>query len=326
MRAILCERFGAPDVVVLRDMPQPEPGPGELRIRVGAAAVNFPDVLHIANKYQKNRQPPFIPGLEAAGVVDAIGPGVTSFRPGDRVCSSLDRGATFAEFTIAEQAHCSLLPADVAFDVAAAMPLTYGTTLHALRDRGRLQPGETLLVMGAGGGVGTAAVDIGRRMGARVIAAASSPAKLDLARQLGADAVIDYSAEDLKAAARDAAGPGGIDVIYDPVGSELSEAAFRALGAYGRHLVIGFARGTIPALPLNLPLLKNAELIGVHWGTAVERRPDLYRTVMDDVIGWVADGSLHPQVGARYPLERAVEALQEVAAGRALGKVVVEIG
>ncbi|WCT72177.1 NADPH:quinone oxidoreductase family protein [Sphingomonas naphthae] len=325
MRAIVCEHFGTPDVVVLKDMPVPEPGCGEVRIRAHAAAVNFPDVLHIANKYQKNRQPPFIPGLEVAGVVDSVGDGVVRFRAGDRVCSSLDRGGTFAEYVIAAETRCSLLPETVSFATAAAMPLTYGTTLHALRDRGRLQAGETLLVLGAGGGVGTAAIDLGKRMGARVIAAASSPEKLALARNLGADETIDYSREDVKVRAREIAGSNGIDVIYDPVGSELSEAAFRALGWYGRHLVIGFARGTIPALPLNLPLLKNAELIGVHWGTAVEQRPDLYRMVMDDVIDGVASGGLSPRISARYPLEKAADALAEVAAGRALGKVVVEI-
>lgn len=325
MRAIVCDRFGTPDVVELREMPTPEPGPGEVRIRNHAAAVNFPDVLHIANKYQKNRQPPFIPGLEAAGIVDRVGAGVDDFKPGDRVCSSLDRGATFAEYVIASATRCSILPPDLPFDVAAAMPLTYGTTLHALRDRGRLQAGETLLVLGAGGGVGTAAIDLGKRMGARVIAAASSPGKLELARNLGADAVINYSEEDLKTAARAAAGPDGVDVVYDSVGSELSEAAFRSLGWYGRHLVIGFARGAIPALPLNLPLLKNAEILGVHWGTATERREGLYRSVMDDVVAGVSDGSLSPRIGARYRLEDAIEALNEVATGRALGKVVIEI-
>jgi NADPH:quinone reductase len=323
MRAVVCEQFGGPDLLKVRDLPTPEPGPGQIRIRLHAAGVNFPDGLIVAGSYQTKLEPPFVPGGEGAGVVDAVGKGVTAFVPGDRVAAFV-RGS-YAEQVIVDTDRALHLPASVGFDVAAAFTVTYGTTIHALRTRARIRPGETLLVLGAGGGVGSAAVELGKLLGARVIAAASSAEKLDVAARCGADDLINYRMVDLRQEMKKLCGSKGVDVVYDPVGGDLSEPAFRSLGWYGRFLVIGFAAGRIPALPLNLPLLKGASVIGVFWGASVEQQPEQFQTDMQDLIGWLAEGKLKPHIGARYCLEQAPRAIADLMEGRATGKLVIEI-
>jgi len=320
MRAVVCEQFGGPDVLKVRALPTPEPGPGQVRIRLHASGVNFPDGLIVAGSYQTKLEPPFVPGGEGAGVVDAVGEGVTAFVPGDRVAAFV-RGS-YAEHVIVNTDRALHVPASIGFDVAAAFTVTYGTTIHALRTRARIRPGETLLVLGAGG---SAAVELGKLLGARVIAAASSAEKLDVAARCGADDLINYRMVDLRQEMKKLCGSKGVDVVYDPVGGDLSEPAFRSLGWYGRFLVIGFAAGRIPTLPLNLPLLKGASVIGVFWGASVEQQPEQFQTDMRDLIGWLAEGKLKPHIGARYSLERAPRAIEDLMEGRATGKLVIEI-
>lgn len=324
MLALRCHHLGPPEDLVVDDLPVPEPGPGEVRVRVAAAGVNFPDTLVVQGLYQSQPDLPFTPGSEAAGVVDAVGEGVTHVAVGDRVLAFTGQGA-FAEMLIAPAAVVAPVPDALPLDQAAGFLLAYGTSHHALKQRADLQEGETLLVLGAAGGVGLAAVEIGARMGARVIAAASTDEKLALCREHGATDTINYTDESLRDGLQRLLGRGKPDVIYDPVGGAMSEAAFRSIGWGGRHLVVGFAAGDIPSIPLNLPLVKGASLVGVFWGTFVQREPAVHRANMAALIGWVDAGDLRPHVSKRFPLDRAPEALRWMMDRKAMGKVLIEM-
>jgi NADPH2:quinone reductase len=324
MKAVLCKQFGPPDSLVLEELPSPRPGAGEVVVSVKAASLNFPDVLIIQNKYQFKPPLPFSPGSELAGVVKEVGAGVQGFKPGDRVMAFTTYGA-FAEEVKTEATRLIPLPPKMDFVTGAAFLLTYGTTDHALRDRGALAAGETLLVLGASGGVGLAAVEIGKALGARVIACASSEDKLAVCRSHGADATINYATEDLRErikALTDARGP---DVIYDPVGGPYAEPAFRSIAWRGRHLVVGFAAGEIPKLPLNLTLLKGAAVVGVFWGDFARREPKLFAASVGQLHKWYGEGKLKPHVSATMPLEKAAEALKLMAARQVKGKLVLTV-
>jgi NADPH2:quinone reductase len=323
MKALLCKAWGGPETLVLEDLPSPRPGPGEVVIDVKAAGVNFPDVLIIQNRYQVKPPLPFAPGAELAGVIKEIGAGVTGFAPGDRVIAMTTWGA-FAEECVARVEQLIRMPAGLDFATAAAFTLTYGTSWHALKDRGGLRPGEALLVLGAAGGVGLAAVEIGKALGARVIAAASSAEKLAVCRAHGADETIDYSTEDLRARLKALTGDKGVDVVYDPVGGPYAEPAIRSTGWRGRYLIIGFANGEIPRIPLNLMLLKGSSLVGVYWGDWTRREPAAAAAGMAELLGWLAAGKLKPHLSGRYPLARAGEALVALAGRKVAGKLVVE--
>jgi len=323
MKALLCKAWGGPETLVLEELPSPRPGPGEVVIDVKAAGVNFPDVLIIQNKYQVKPPLPFAPGAELAGVIKEAGAGVTGFEPGDRVIAMTTWGA-FAEECVARVGQLIRMPAGLDFATAAAFTLTYGTSWHALKDRGQLRAGETLLVLGAAGGVGLAAVEIGKALGARVIAAASSPEKLAVCRAHGADETIDYASEDLRARLKSIAGDKGVDVVYDPVGGPYAEPAIRSTGWRGRYLIIGFAHGEIPRIPLNLMLLKGSSLVGVYWGDWTRREPDAAAAGMTELLGWLEAGKLKPHLSGRYPLARAAEALVALASRKVAGKLVVE--
>jgi NADPH2:quinone reductase len=322
MKALLCKTFGPPESLVLDDLPSPEPGPGEAVVAVKAAGVNFPDVLIIQDKYQVKPPLPFSPGSEMAGIVKSVGAGVTQVKPGDAVMAMTTYGA-FAEEVKIDARRLLPIPSGMDFVTAAAFVLAYATSDHALRDRGGLQRGETLLVLGASGGVGIAAIEIGRALGARVIACASTDDKLAVCREHGADATINYATEDLRdriKALTDAKGP---DVIYDPVGGPYTEPALRSIAWRGRLLVVGFAAGEIPKIPLNLTLLKGCAIVGVFWGDFVRREPEHFARQMQQLHDWFAAGRLKPHVTRTFPLARAAEALQLMAARQVKGKVVV---
>ena len=322
MKAVLCTRFGGPDDLELADLPAPEPGGGEVTVAVKAAALNFFDTLIIAGKYQMKPAFPFSPAAEFAGVVDRVGAGVTALKPGDRVAASMGYGAA-RECVVIAANRLARVPDNVDFDRAAGLLITYGTTLHALKDRAKLKAGETLAVLGASGGVGLAAVELGKQMGARVIACASSADKLALARQHGADAVINYAAEDLREALRRATDGKGPDVIYDPVGGPYSEPALRAIGWEGRFLVVGFAAGDIPKLPLNLVLLKNCDVRGVFWGAWSEREPEAHHANIAQLLTWCADGKLAVHIHRIFPLAQTAQALKALAGRSVMGKVIL---
>ncbi len=321
MKALLCKEWGPPESLAVEEVPSPEPGPGQVRIKVHAASVNFPDVLIIQNKYQFKPELPFSPGSDVAGVVSAVGDGV-AFRPGDRVMGSLGWGG-FAEEAVGDASRLSPLPESVDFAVAAAFPMVYGTSYHAVVDRGELKEGQTMLVLGAAGGVGLAAVEIGKALGARVIAAASSDEKLAVCKAHGADDLVNYSEGDFRQKLKEIC-PEGPDVIYDPVGGDLTEPAFRSIGWRGRHLVIGFAGGDIPRVPINLMLLKGASMVGVFWGAAVKKEPKAFRSDMDVLFRWLKEGKIKPEISARYPLSQGAQAISDLANRKAVGKIVVE--
>jgi NADPH2:quinone reductase len=310
------------DSLVVDDAPDPKPGAGQVLVSVRACGVNFPDLLVVQGKYQFKPPPPFSPGGEVSGVVEAVGPGVEGLEPGTRVVAFGPYGG-MAEKLLVDEMHLVRMPPRLDFVTASCLVTAYGTTLHALRDRAHLRSGETLLVLGAAGGVGLSAVQIGKRMGARVIAAASSAEKIALCKAQGADEGIDYSREDLKERVKALTGGSGADVVYDPVGGPYSEAALRATAWDGRFLVIGFAAGEIPRVPLNLALLKGCSIVGVFWGMAMARDPARGRGQLEEILNWAADGSLRPHVHARYPLSRALDALRDVDQRRVQGKVVV---
>ena len=324
MKAVLCKQFGPPDSLVIEDLPSPKAGAGEAVISVKAASLNFPDVLIIQNKYQFKPPLPFSPGSELAGVVKEVGEGVQGFRPGDKVIAFTTYGA-FAEEVRTEASRLVPLPAKMDFVSGAAFLLTYATTDHALRDRAALAAGETLLVLGAAGGVGLAAIEIGKVLGARVIACASSEDKLAVCRSHGADATINYSSEDLRERIKALTDGKGVDVVYDPVGGPYTEPAFRSLAWRGRHLVVGFAAGEIPRLPLNLALLKGASLVGVFWGDFARRQPKEFAQSIRQLGQWYAEGKLKPHVSQTLPLEKAVEALKLMAARQVTGKLVLTV-
>ena len=323
MKAILCTRYGGPDDLQFADLPDPTPAAGEAVVRVKAVALNFFDTLIIAGKYQVKPAFPFSPGAEFSGVVEAVGAGVTAVTPGDRVVASSGHGAA-RELMVIDADKLVKLPEKLDFEHAAGLIVTYGTTLHALKDRADLKPGETLAVLGASGGVGIAAVEIGKLMGARVIACASADDKLAFTRQHGADATINYATEDLKDALRRVTGGKGADVIYDPVGGKYSELALRAIAWQGRFLVIGFAAGEIPKLPLNLVLLKSCDIRGVAWGAWNERDPAGHRANVAQLLQWCLEGKLAVHIHANYPLARTAEALKVLADRKAMGKVIVK--
>lgn len=322
MKAIRCTAWGAPDNLLLQDLPDLVPGPDEVVVDVRAAGVNFPDVLTVQGTYQMRPPLPFTPGNEFAGVVRALGPGVTAYDIGQRVIGFTRTGA-FAEQALAPVSALLPMPPEMDFDVAAALTLTYGTAYHALADRGAVQPGETILVLGASGGVGLAAIEVGKALGARVIAAASSDEKLAVCAAHGADALINYEREDFRATIRAATDGCGPDVIVDPVGDKYSEPALRSIAWRGRHLVIGFAAGSIPHLPWNLMLLKGASVVGVFWGDFTRKEVAAHLTAMAQLAAWHAQGKLRPLVSQRYPLKNTAQALNDMAARKVIGKVVI---
>ncbi len=322
MRAVRCHALEGPSGVRVDDIPEPEPGPGEVLVEVKAAGLNFPDVLLSHGKYQFKPPPPFVLGGEAAGVVRAVGPGVSSLAVGDRVATWMIHGA-FAEKIVASELATVKLPENVSFEVGAATFLTYATTYHALVDRAALREGETLLVLGAAGGVGTSAVELGALLGARVIAAASTDEKTAFCREHGAADVICYGREDLKERAKALTNGAGVDVVYDPVGGAFSEAALRAIAWEGRFLVVGFASGEIPKIPLNLALLKGCQIVGVFWGSFAMRHPERNRANAAKILEWVSQGKLRPHVDAVLPFDRAGEALVRMEKRAIKGKLVL---
>jgi NADPH2:quinone reductase len=322
MKAILCTHFGPPEELELADIAQPVAAPGEAVVRIKAAALNFFDTLIIAGKYQYKPPFPFSPAAEFAGVVESIGAGVTDVAPGDRVMSNTGWGA--ARESIAVPARQLVkLPEGLDFDRAAGLTVTYATTLYALRERAQLEPGETLVVLGAAGGTGLAAIELGKVMGARVIACASSDEKLTFARAHGADETVNYATEELRNALKKLSGEHGVDVVYDPVGGPYAEPAVRSLAWHGRYLVVGFAAGEIPKLPLNLVLLKGCDIRGVFWGAWTKREPQAQRELMTEIAQWSAEGRLSAHVHAVYPLAEIATALKAIADRKVMGKIVL---
>ena len=322
MKALLCESHGPAASLVVRDLPVPAPGPGEVRIAVKAAALNFFDTLVIEGRYQEKPPLPFSPSAECAGVVAALGEGVTGWRVGERVAAWLGHGAAREQVIVSAEALVRV-PDRLDDAQAAGLFVTYGTALHGLIQRGAVSPGETLAVLGAAGGAGLAAVEIGSLLGARVIACASSPDKLALARAHGASEAIDYAADDVRAALKRLTGGKGVEVLYDTVGGDLAEPAVRSMGWGGRYLVVGFAGGAIPRIPLNLLLLKGCDLRGVFWSEFVRREPQAHRANMERLLSWAEAGRIRAHVHGTYPLERAAEAFAVIAERRAQGKVVL---
>ena len=318
----MCHQFGPPEQLVVEEVEDPRPAAGELLVRVAASAVTFPDTLMLEDKYQFKAVPPYIPGGEVAGVVTEVGDGVDGWSVGDRVVGGLGTIGGFAELAAVPARGARRVPDAVDLDVVAGLNYAYGTGLYGLKQRGQVRAGETMLVLGAGGAVGMAAVELGRLLGLTVIAAASSAEKLELCRQRGADETIDYSTEDLKVRAKELTGGQGVDIVYDCVGGERAEQALRAIAWEGRFLVIGFAAG-IPAIPLNLTLLKSCQIVGVFYGAMTMRDPALATSISEELIDLVASGELRPHVSGRYPLERAGEALRLLIDREAVGKVVV---
>ncbi|AWN46235.1 NADPH:quinone oxidoreductase [Methylobacterium terrae] len=324
MKALLCKALGGPEDLVIEDVPDPVPGPGEALVRVSVAALNFFDTLIIAGRYQVKPDLPFSPGAEACGVIEALGPGVEAFRVGERVIVHLGYGAC-RERVVAPVSGLTRVPEGVSDEQAAGLSVTYGTSLHALQDRANLKPGETLAVLGATGGVGLAAVELGHAMGARVIACASSAEKLDLAKAHGADLTLDYSQEPLRDGLKRLGGEAGIDVVYDPVGGAYSEPALRSLNWKGRFLVVGFAAGEIPRIPLNLALLKGIDIQGVFWGAFLKREPEGHAANQARLLALVREGRLSAKVHGVYPLEEAAAALGILARREAMGKVLLRL-
>jgi NADPH2:quinone reductase len=322
MKALTCTRFGPPSALTLTEVPDPIAGPGQVVVDMRAASLNFTDVLMIAGRYQSDTRPPFCPGLEGAGVVRACGAGVDDLTVGERVVVTPGLGA-FAEQVVVDRADVIPLPDDVSFAQGAVTPIAYATTYHALCDQARLQPGQSLLVLGTGGGLGLSAVELGKHLGARVIAAASSAQKLDAATAAGADERIDYSATPLKEAVRALTGGRGVDVVYDPVGGDLTEAALRATATQGCFLVIGFASGTIPKIPLNLPLLKEASIIGVFYGAWAKRCPQAAQDNLRALLAMIAAGDIKPLIGGHFALTDYAAAFACITERRVIGKVVL---
>jgi NADPH2:quinone reductase len=330
MKALLSKVTGGPETLVLEDIPAPELKPGCAMIQVKAVGINFPDVLMIEDKYQAKPPRPFAPGGELSGVITAIGEGVTNVKVGDRVLAQIGNGA-LVEQVVAPAGRLTKIPDSMPFDDAAAFILTYGTSYHALKDRGHIKPGETLLVLGAAGGVGLAAVELGKAMGAKVIAACSTQEKVDLAIKHGADSGVVYGRgpfdkegqRALGTLFKDACGPNGADVIYDAIGGDYAEPALRSIAWEGRYLVIGFAAGDIPKIPLNLALLKGCDIVGVFWGNWTARNPGLFLQSIDELIEMYVAGKIKPYVSERFPLEKGADAIAHLGSRKAMGKVVV---
>jgi len=323
VRAVVCKEYGPPENLVVEEVDEPTPGPGQVLVDVKAAAVTFPDTLMLENRYQYKAVPPYVPGGEVAGLVAALGEGVDSLEVGDRIVGGLGVLGGYAERAVVPAAGARVLPDGVGFAESTGLNYAYGTSLYGLKYRGDMKPGESLLVLGAGGQVGLSAVELGRLMGARVIAAASSEEKLELCRQRGADATINYATESLKDRAKELTGGEGVDVIYDCVGGEYAESALRAIAWEGRFLVIGFTAG-IPAIPLNLTLLKSCQIVGVFYGAMAARDPEKRDAINAELIDLTASGKLRPHISGRYGLEEAAVALRALMDRKALGKVVIE--
>mgnify|MGYP000868849918 FL=1 len=322
MKALYCRAFGPETDLTVEEIDSPVPSAGEVLVSVQAAGLNFPDLLCVRGEYQFKPPLPFVPGSEGAGVVTAVGEGVSGVSVDDRVCFNGLSGAFAEEIAIPATA-VTQIPDSMLFEQAAGLTIVYGTSYYALKQRAGLQRGDTLLVLGAAGGVGLSAVELGAAMGARVIAAASSEQKLAIAAEHGAEVGIDYSKEDLKNRIKELTDGAGANVIYDPVGGELAEAAFRGIAWEGRHLVIGFASGPIPKLPLNLPLLKGAAAVGVFWGSWTKREPEAHKQNMAELFELFTEGAIQPHVSSTYPLGQFLDAFGEVSGRRAIGKVIL---
>lgn len=322
MKAVRVHRHGPPESMTVDEIASPVPAKGQVLVSVHASAVNFPDMLIIENKYQFKPELPFAPGGEVAGTVKSVGEGVTGFAAGDRVIAVCGWGG-YAEEVLTTVDKLVRLPQRIDMEAAAALVITYGTSHYALKDRAAIQPGETLLVLGAAGGTGVSAIELGKLMGAKVIAAASSDEKLALCKARGADETINYATEDLRERVKALTGGRGVDVVYDPVGGAYAEPALRSMAWRGRYLVIGFTTGEIPKLPLNLVLLKGCSIVGVFYGGFAQAEPARYDAFMQELVGWLAEGRIAPAITARYPLERAAEALRVVADRRATGKIML---
>lgn len=323
MKAVVCRAFGPPESLVVEERPDPVPEHGQVLVEVKAAPVTFPDTLMLEDKYQFKSPPPYIPGGEVAGVVAALGPGVTELSVGDRVVGGLGVTGALAELALVDASQARVLPDSVDFGEATGLNYAYGTTLYGLKYRGELAEGETLLILGAGGNVGLSAVELGTLMGARVIAAASTEEKLALCRERGADETINYATENLKERAKELTGGAGVDMVYDCVGGDYAEQALRAVGWGGRFLVVGFTAG-IPSIPLNLTLLKSCQIVGVFYGAMTSRDPELAAAVSNELIELTASGRLTPHVSGRYPLEQAGAAMRAMMDRKAAGKLIIE--
>ena len=323
MKAVVCKAFGPPENLVVEEVPDLSPGDDQVLIDVKAVGVTFPDTLMLEDKYQFKVPLPYIPGGEVSGVISALGSEVTNVKVGDRVVASVGVSGGFAEQALAKGRDARLLPDSVGFAESTGLGYAYGTTYYGLKWRGQLKEGETLLILGAGGHLGMTAIEIGKLMGARVIAAASTEEKLELCRQFGADETINYATESLKDRAKELTGGKGVDVIYDPVGGDYAEAAIRASAWGGRFLVIGFTAG-IPSVPLNLTLLKSCSIVGVFYGAMMVNEPELGRQVMSDLLEFTASGKLKPHISARYTLDDAAIALRTMMDRKAIGKIVIE--
>jgi len=324
MKAIRCINYGPPSQLVLEEIPNLKPGVKEVVVSVKACGINFPDTLIIQGLYQLKPELPFTPGSDIAGIVKEVGEGVTHLKKGDEVFGFVAFGALAEEVIVPSNA-CFLKPKQMNFPVAASFMMAYGTSYHALKDRSKLKKGDTLLVLGAAGGVGLAAVELGKLLGAKVIAAASTDKKLELCREYGADETINYSKTDLKAGIKDLTEGKGVDVIFDPVGGQYSETAFRSIAWNGRFLVVGFAAGTIPKLPLNLPLLKGASIVGVFWGGFALGNPQANMENTKVLMDWYKAGKLKPHIHNIYNLEDTSKALEEMMNRKVRGKLVVQV-
>jgi len=322
MHAWLCEQTTGVDALQWKELPTPEPGPKQVRVAIRAASLNFPDILIVQGKYQFKPELPFVPGSEYSGVVEAVGSEVKGLKPGARVLVLGSVGG-FGTQAVVEASRVQPMPSALSFEDGAAFAFTYGTSYHALIDRAALRAGETVFVLGAAGGVGTAALQIAKAAGARVIAGVSSQAKCELCLRLGADAAINYASENLREALKQHTDGKGPDVIYDPVGGDLAEPSFRSIGWRGRYLVVGFAQGSIPALPLNLMLLKGASVVGIFWGDFVRREPAASAQQMEALAQWYAKGSIKPVVDQVLPMARLREAYARMASRQVMGKLVM---
>ena len=325
MHAWICSNPVGVDALQWQELPTPEPQAGQVRLAVKASSLNFPDILIVQNKYQFKPALPFVPGSEFSGVVDAVGEGVTNVKPGDRVAAMAGTGG-FGTHAIVPAEKLVPLPPTMSFEHGAAFLMTYGTSQHALLDRGALQPGETVLVLGAAGGVGTAAIQIAKAVGARVIAAASTDDKCARCREIGADATINYTRENIRDALKTLTNGKGPDVVYDPVGGDLAEPVFRSIAWRGRYLVVGFAGGGIPALPLNLSLLKGAAIVGVFWGDFVRREPAAFQRDLQQLGQWYAEGKVRPVLDQTLKLSDLMAAYARMSSREVVGKLVLTQG
>jgi NADPH2:quinone reductase len=324
MKALVCEAYGPVENLVYRDLPDPVPGAGEILVAVRAIGVNFPDGLLVEGKYQARPSCPFVPGSEVSGDVIALGAGVDRFQVGDRVLSLTTSFGAYAEKIVLPAAVANKLPAFMDYEQGAALLAATGTAHHALRQRGRLQAGETLVVLGAAGGTGVAAVQIGKAIGARVIAVCSTDAKIAFAKAQGADDGINYSREDLNQAIKTLTDGRGADVVYDAVGGDAFDACSRAMAWDGRLLIVGFASGRIPTLPVNLTLVKGYAVIGVFWGAFTEKEPAAHAANMRELFGWVESGQVRPVIDAVFPLADGIAAIKKVTGRDVMGKVIVK--